>query len=258
MTAATLAATALAGSLLAGSLLAGCSSISDHSAASESSATPGGSAGASWTVASAGTGLASPGQGPGSSLGPDSSQSAADAVRDGVQMAVAALPAHTRIRQVPPARGGQQTRATTAQGVWLISRPATTGGYGELLLLDPTGSRIRKAYPFPGLPPQWLLVTPAAVYCGRSGEGTLPDAMVCLVDRASGQLQVRVFADLLPGPATTAAEVAGRPGRWVVDDQRLTADFGQPPQLRPTELAFSNATGQPLLLDPDTLAVIGS
>jgi hypothetical protein len=255
------------GCLLAGWLLAGCTARSDASGTLPPLASVSGSA--SWSVASPGPAAATGSgadAGPAPVFGPGSSQSAAQAARDGVPAGVAALAGRARIHQVVPAHGGEPTRAATSEGVWLVSRPSVPdraaqrdGGYSELLLLDPSGTRIRAAFPFTGLAPQWLLVTPAAIYCGRHGQVGSPDAMVCRVDRASRQLRVRVFADRLADAATTPSDVAGRPGRWAIDDQHLAADFSRPPQLRPTELVFGTASGaQPLQLDPETLQVIGS
>jgi hypothetical protein len=131
-------------------------------------------------------------------------------------------------------------------------------GSGELVLLDPTGTRRLRGYPFGGVPPQWLLLTPTAVYCGRAGGADRPDAMVCRIDRATGELRVRVLADRRAEPVTTAQDVAGRPGRWVIDPRNPGVDLGRPPRLRPTELVFSGPGGRQFLLDPDTLQVLGS
>ena len=195
----------------------------------------------SWSVASpgvSGTGSASGAPGsPGATTSPGTS---------------GAPPAASAVRQLPPGPGGGQTRATTPQGVWLVS------GSGELVLFDPAGTRILRRYPFAGVPPQWLLVTPAAVFCGRAGTTDLPDAMVCRIDRTTGELRVRVLADRRAEPDTNAQDVAGRPGRWVIDARNPGVDLGRPPRQRPTELVFVGPGGRQFLLDPDTLQVLGS
>lgn len=89
----------------------------------------------------------------------------------------------------------------------LVAHPLLTE-YGELLLMTPDRSRILRAYPFRDVPPQWLLVTPRAVYCGRQGDGGVPNSMVCRVDRSTGALTVVVF----PSPddfATNAPPISG-------------------------------------------------
>jgi hypothetical protein len=216
--------------IVAATLTAACTSTPQR-APTPSTAAP------SWSVASPGaTGPAPSGSG---------AASAAPA-------APATPTAASAVRQLSPGPGGGQTRASTPEGIWLVS------GSGELLLLDPSGSRIRRAYPFHGVPPQWLLVTPTAVLCGRAGTAELPDAMVCRIDRATGELRVRVLADRRAEPVTRTQDVATRPGRWVIDLRTFGVDFGRPPRVRPTELRFSGPGGRALLLDPDTLQVLGS
>jgi hypothetical protein len=110
--------------------------------------------------------------------------------------------------------------AATPEGVWVLSKPSAkaakyangcrigpvdgkyptdaicTTEYGEVLLLDASRSRIVRAYPLAGVPPQYLVVTDGAVYCGRQGEGdgsALPDSMVCRIDRKTFGSTVRVY-----------------------------------------------------------------
>jgi hypothetical protein len=125
----------------------------------------------------------------------------------------------------------------------------------DVLHLDDAG-RILRAYPFPRVSPQWLLLTPAAVYCGRRGEADSPDAMVCRIDRATGDLRVRISAGLTSQTAATEQDVAGRSGTWTLDDRNFTVDLGVAPDPG-TELVFRSRGGV-LRLDPDTLAVLGS
>jgi hypothetical protein len=160
--------------------------------------------------------------------------------------------------------------------LWLVSLPYVSPDYddaahpgllteyGELLLLTSDRSRILRAYPFRGLLPQWLMVTPKAVYCGRQGDGGLPNSMVCRVDRSTGALIVVVF----PGPEEFATEdyfatdapkaFAGRPGSWRLAGFFPSADFQHVPQLTAGGLVFSRDPNQPgggreLRLDPATL-----
>lgn len=95
----------------------------------------------------------------------------------------------------------------TFDGADLGAHPQLTE-YGELLLMTPDRRRILRAYPFKGVPPQWLLVTPQAVYCGRQGDGGLPNSMVCRVDRSTGALTVVVF----PSPDDFATDAPPVPG----------------------------------------------
>jgi hypothetical protein len=131
------------------------------------------------------------------------SQSTADATRDGVLPAVAALPFAERIKIVE--------QVESPEGVWAISRipggPGTLGDpagrpgidriqrqeYGEIVLLDPARTRIARAYPLHTVPPQQLLLHHSGVYCARQGDGALPTSMICRIDRSSLGLTVRVF-----------------------------------------------------------------
>jgi len=203
------------------------------------------------------------------------SQSAGDARAYGIDPAVGALPIGVRVFQPDPADGPYGTsQASSPEGLWLVSRAEHSPNYdygahsgllteyGELLLLTPDRSRILRAYPFRGVPPQWLLVTPKAVYCGRQGDGGLPNSMVCRVDRSTGALIVVVF----PSPdyfATDAPQaLAGRPGSWrlagSLPSADLQADLQHVPQLTADGLVFARDPNQPgggreLRLDPATL-----
>jgi hypothetical protein len=138
------------------------------------------------------------------------SQSPEDALRDGVVPELAALPFQQRVRVIDPISG--DVSVSTDEGVWVVSRLAfedfPNGAClgsgdtpmtrwcpddGELLLLDPAEDRILRAFPLPAYPPQWLFVTEDAVYCGRQGDGGLPNSMLCRVDRNSDELTVRAF-----------------------------------------------------------------
>jgi Mce-associated membrane protein len=148
------------------------------------------------------------------------SQSPGDAYVYGIDQAVAALPIGVRVWPPPPELWPvATTQASTPEGLWLVSHPGAFEGadlaahpqltdYGELLLMTPDRSRILSAYPFRGVPPQWLLVTPQAVYCARQGDGGLPNSMVCRVDRSTGSLTVVVF----PSPDDFATDAPPVPG----------------------------------------------
>jgi len=206
--------------------------------------------------------------GPATSAAP--SQSAADARVYGIDPAVAALPMEVRVRQyvsgnLPVA----STEASTPEGLWLVSRAEDSPNYdygahpelaqyGELLLLTPDRSRILRAYPFRGVPPQWLLVTPQAVYCGRQGDGALSDEMVCRVDRSTGALTVAVFPSTTDSAFGDSQSLAGRPGRWRLAGPNPGADFYLPPSLTTDGLVFARdpnrpGGGKPLTLDRVTL-----
>lgn len=139
------------------------------------------------------------------------SQSPADADRDGVVGALAALRNSDRIAPL--------VEAPASEGTWALSQiPADqtavapgevlgdpTGEYpvdhvypfeyGEVLLLDDDG-RIIRAYPMPGAVPSWLLVTDEAILAGRIGDGGLPDSTFVRIDR--GTLDAEVL--LIPAP----------------------------------------------------------
>jgi hypothetical protein len=139
--------------------------------------------------------------------------------------------------------------------------------YGELLLLTPDRSRILSAYPFRGVPPQWLLVTQEAIYCGRQGDGGLANSMVCRVDRSTGALTVVVFpspddfaTDAPPvlGGLSAPQALAGRPGSWRLAGSLESADLQHVPRLIAGSLLFARdpnqaGGGKSLRMDPVTL-----
>lgn len=156
------------------------------------------------------------------------SQSPEDARRDGVVPEVAALPLPVRTERI--------TAVDTDQGTWATSRlgdaaePYTDGNcaigdpdgtygvdyvcaaeYGELLLLDKAG-RIERAYPTPGLPPDWVHVTDDYVYAGHVGDGALPDGSLVRVDRET--LEATVVVMVAPDP--DRAEGLPWPEAWIV------------------------------------------
>ena len=194
------------------------------------------------------------------------SQSAADAKRDGVVPEVAALSYRDRVDASSRVRVDDET--------WVVSRPTRRGQvrigcegeregdygidwvcgteYGELLKVD--GKRIVHAYPFPSLPPQHIAITDEAVFCGRQGDGGLPDSMVCRVDLGTLERIVRIFpSEIDSGWVDTDREP---PDGWTVDDEQLEIrklvmdDAGIWAQEQP------HAGDGWTKLDPDTLEIV--
>ena len=165
---------------------------------------------------------------PGYSTDDGPSQSATDAARDGVVLSVAELSIADRV--------GTLVWADSAEGLWVLSRRFRSGEvvlsgacepenpdcvygrdyafvpeYAEVLLMDPTGAEILRAYPMPGLVPSWLAVGADAVYTGRIGDGGLPDSSVVRIDRETLELAGMVFAAELDGPSQVVTAI--REGR---------------------------------------------
>ena len=229
----------------------------------------------------AGTGATTPAPSatPTPTVSKSASQSAGDARVYGIDQAIAALPIGVRVVQLNPAEWPVgTTQASTPEGLWLVSFPYAFEGvdlvahpqlteYGELLLMTPDRSRILSAYPFRDVPPQWLLMTPQAVYCGRQGDGGLPNSMVCRVDRSTGALTVVVFpspddfatdAPPVPGGLSAPRALAGRPGSWRLAGSLTSAFLQEVPRLTANGLLFAAdpnvpGGGKSLLLDPVTL-----
>ena len=65
--------------------------------------------------------------------------------------------------------------------------------YGELLLMDPTRTRIVRAFPLPALVPQALKVTARGVWVARRGDPALPDSMVGHFDLQRSTWEVMVY-----------------------------------------------------------------
>ena len=172
------------------------------------------------------------------------SQSVEDAIRDGVVPEVAALPFELRVADPWP-------RVVTEEGVWVVSRLSRdvselaegcalgdTGSaavygrdvicdveYGEVLLLDADETRILRAFPFPGSPPQGLAVNDDAVFCTRQGDGAMSHSMLCRIDRTTSARNVRLFtsdADEL----TSWLPVDQQAGDWSVDTSATDVTFG--------------------------------
>lgn len=189
------------------------------------------------TTASASTTL--PSTSTTSTSGGSASQTPGDALRDGVLPALAELPYEVRV--------GPIESIETAEGTWIVSRPPEaidaytkecrlgaeigryptdficTTEYGELLLVR--DGVIVRAYPFPGAPPEFLIVTDDTVYCARGSEPRLPDTMVCRIDRASLEALVRVFPGEIDSVVTQPCFYP--PERWSVHDRPLAVNMLQ-------------------------------
>lgn len=173
----------------------------------------------------------------------DPSQSAEDAERDGVVPALAELPTSIRVDPV--------SSVNAEEGLWVLSRPSDEAldfapgcglgdpngiygrdiicvlEYGEVLLMDESGQEIIRAFPLPSLPPQHLVIADDAAFCGRQGDGGLPDSMLCRIDRASFDWTVRVFpwkSGSLFGPGGAQG---ANPPNWIVEDPTDAAYFEQ-------------------------------
>ncbi len=199
------------------------------------------------------------------------SQDAGSAERDGVVPALAELPIALRVEPIES--------IASKEGRWVLSRPTAATldlapgcglgdpegvygrdiicvvEYGEVLLMDADGSEILRAYPLPSLPPQHLVVTDDAVFCGRQGDGGLPDSMLCRIDRATLEWTVRVF----PFSSASAFGADGEqaiPANWVIEEPM---DAGYLDQMTATDdgLVVEGWSGR-RLVDPITLELRSS
>ena len=201
------------------------------------------------------------------------SQSEADARRDRVPPDVAVLPLASR---VDPMKS-----VVTASGRWVISRipepvaqqmvdaqmhhPWPTGllgqdyvsplEYGELLLMDPAGTRILRAFPLHALIPHGLLVTDSAVYVTRTATRTGADAidqMVGRLDLRTGTWRVRITGGRVNSPFYPSHHgIYVAPG-WVVAGPGFVAEDNTHGALTLTE----SVGGATVRFDPVTLGII--
>lgn len=113
--------------------------------------------------------------------------------------------------------------------------------------MDAAGEQILRAYPLPALPPNSLVVTDDAVYCGRYGDGALPDSMICRIDRTTLNWIVRVF------PWETESALAGLyvPDNWTIDEP-IDAAYVETMQITKDGLVVEGWGGEKLV-DPLTL-----
>lgn len=202
------------------------------------------------------------------------SQSPEDAARDGVVPELAALPIHERVhiwKQVATPEGLWVSSSMDSAGSLIIgsctpSQPGclygrdyvVNGEYGEVLLLDAAGQKILRAYPLPGFPLfgfGGLVATDDAIYCGRQGDGALPDSMLCRIDRRTGDWIVRLF----PAPFDSAY-VPPNPEMYIPDNWTINDPVDQPLflDLMMTEdgLVTVGYDNQAVRVDPDTLELL--
>lgn len=137
------------------------------------------------------------------------SQSSRQARRDGVPARVAALTLDERLAPLEHSHPGRQA-VSTREGVWVVSRLNDPTEYAEVLLLNRSRTKILRAYPLRSYPPTYLLATPDAIYCGRQGDGVLPNSMLCRIDRASLGVRVRIFPHTDPYGAEPEDWLVGR------------------------------------------------
>jgi hypothetical protein len=116
------------------------------------------------------------------------SQTRAEAKRDGVPAKVGAMTISDRLEVASV----DSPSITTDEGVWTLARPRIGTEYGEVLLLDARREKVIKAFPL-SWPPYELAITDEAVYCGRSGDGGLPNTTICRIDRRTKEVTGRAF-----------------------------------------------------------------
>jgi len=143
--------------------------------------------------------------------------------------------------------------------------------YFEVLLLDETGTRIARAYPFPGLIPTELFIADAAVYVIGQGApiieadglangpaisgtgpwyGNQPSGFLARIDRITGDHLVRLF----PEPGSDGSGDDLYPW-WTIGDQlnvSAGSDFEGVATTSSGDISISLQT-QVLLFDPVTL-----
>jgi META domain len=184
------------------------------------------------------------------------SQSSGDAARDRVAPNVASMAFGRRVRRIEPVVDGASVRAEVREGVWMISASRYEPLPREILLLSRDEGTIIRAFPLDPTPPQWLLVTDRAVYCGREGDGAIPDSMLCRIDRRTGELLVHVFRCDASCDGLRPEDIEDRAGRWTFSVRPAHAAFTHA-RLEGDRLVVSNANGsQTLRVDAATLEPI--
>src|SRR5450755_3385901 len=167
-----------------------------------------------------------------------SSQSPHDAARDGIVPALAALPLSERV--------DAGAAVDTTEGRWVFSTPDQIPAeaapncalgdplgtrwrdflcldeYGEILLMNADHTRIIRAFPLPyAHTTTHLVVTDKAVYCASSGDGGLPDSLLCRIDRRALTMLVRVFPWKMDSAFTPPQSPdLYAPAKWVLDQPR--------------------------------------
>lgn len=110
-----------------------------------------------------------------------------------LEEALAALPLRQRFNDQDVKSG-----IFTFDGTWVYSRPDVEAGnplrdHGEILLLDGFNGPIINSWVVPMGPPGTLVMGDDAVYCLRSGDGGLPDDIICRIDLETGEMTARVW-----------------------------------------------------------------
>jgi hypothetical protein len=218
-----------------------------------------------------------PSNNPAASRTLEPSQSAADAARDKVLPDIAAMPLSQRLAPIEAEHPGTQTQAIGPEGTWVISSPdiSSIAGscpnpppkvyegdsssqliscvrYTEILLMTPNLGRVIKAFPIADTPPQWLTLTPEAIYCGRQSAGR---SMICRIDRKSMDLTGRTFPNRQQKDLADSYSVLSQefPGTWTKDKRSDLTGFDQI-DLRNGVLKVSDWQDRPTItLDPVTL-----
>jgi hypothetical protein len=132
------------------------------------------------------------------------SQSESDAARDGVDDVLASLELSRRAELL--------TVVETDEGSWALARPprglslgcedqgtVCTAEYGELLLLG-ADQEVLRAFPMPGYPPSWIIITNTSVLVGHIGDGGLPDSTLIRIDRTTFDQDGIIFGDTYDDP----------------------------------------------------------
>jgi hypothetical protein len=161
------------------------------------------------------------------------SQTAADARRDRIVPALAALPLGRRATPLQGVRAdegdwwivdGNFSAAQPHADTGVLGDPKGADGidriamreYGEILLLDRDG-KVLRAYPSPHEKLSWITITADAVLAGRIGDGGEPNSTIVRIDRKTLRSTTVVFpcrcadgADpfLLRGWITASSDVA--------------------------------------------------
>jgi hypothetical protein len=208
-----------------------------------------------------------------SDAAPPPSQSAAEARMWDIYPEVAALSLAERTTRAK----GDPEPVVTAEGVWQLAHPdisailseddgcaprygrpryrLCSSGYSEIQLLAPDRSRLLRVYAFPEIPVQWFQVTRDAVYCGRTGDGAVPESMLCRIERG-GPLTMKGRFYGCDGPdcgPLDSSEVSTWPGTWTQGTEPIDGGFDGV-ELRGHDLAVVDATGRVTVkLDPRTL-----
>lgn len=177
------------------------------------------------------------------SLSDGPSQTSDEARRDGVVAGLADITLERRL--------DVRLYEAAPEGVWVLSEteihtmiPGTCdpedegcaygqdyiygGSYGELLLMDPTGREIVRAYPMPEIVPGWMYIDDGYVYTGRIGDGAVPQNSLIRIDRDSLEMTALIFED--PGNEYSWFGEVVAAGEWldgwrVIDERELDTPF---------------------------------